>query len=582
MSFENSFNSSASKFFKKYINSSEDLSTIIDGKTVVNKYYLESNLAINDHRIFVFFNTAEEGLHHFNNLISKFNESLGYLKIDISTIASWIEKYNGDILCYNLENCVIVFSKGVSLYRIDIYPSKPLSWNNINGKTNQKNIEFGYPFSSPIDYNLPEFNNELDLKECIMLLSVFYQLQGRGSLEFSEMNSFYNQPEFEEFVNSKTFKDFTMYFIFNVFNNSIDIFETPALKKVFDTIFNSFSKFKLLELSLSLIYTTKKEATFKKVENSVLKVLLKKMETRDVVSYFQIRMNKYFKIQDGEFVLFAAMNQSNESVFKNIDSPEKEILFNDMVHESNSRATELRKSLIGDIPMNLNDRPTSLSVKTNVNDNRREYDPEAIKYNNSGSEKLKSQDFEGAIDDFQKAVELDPYILPCYISLSGLLINIRQEYSKTIDLTSKIIELEGFEKTKDINYASIYDNRGLAKSYLEDEVEAIKDFTKALEIDDSRGLTYTNRGFSQMQVGENELALEDLNKAIELDNTIQNIYFNRSKCRQSLGDFKGSLEDCNIAIEKDPENFNILQHKMFLDALFESGLGDSLSNLKEE
>lgn len=582
MSFENSFNSSASKFFKKYINSSEDLSTIIDGKTVVNKYYLESNLAINDHRIFVFFNTAEEGLHHFNNLISKFNESLGYLKIDISTIASWIEKYNGDILCYNLENCVIVFSKGVSLYRIDIYPSKPLSWNNINGKTNQKNIEFGYPFSSPIDYNLPEFNNELDLKECIMLLSVFYQLQGRGSLEFSEMNSFYNQPEFEEFVNSKTFKDFTMYFIFNVFNNSIDIFETPALKKVFDTIFNSFSKFKLLELSLSLIYTTKKEAAFKKVENSVLKVLLKKMETRDVVSYFQIRMNKYFKIQDGEFVLFAAMNQSNESVFKNIDSPEKEILFNDMVHESNSRATELRKSLIGDIPMNLNDRPTSLSVKTNVNDNRREYDPEAIKYNNSGSEKLKSQDFEGAIDDFQKAVELDPYILPCYISLSGLLINIRQEYSKTIDLTSKIIELEGFEKTKDINYASIYDNRGLAKSYLEDEVEAIKDFTKALEIDDSRGLTYTNRGFSQMQVGENELALEDLNKAIELDNTIQNIYFNRSKCRQSLGDFKGSLEDCNIAIEKDPENFNILQHKMFLDALFESGLGDSLSNLKEE
>ena len=85
-----------------------------------------------------------------------------------------------------------------------------------------------------------------------------------------------------------------------------------------------------------------------------------------------------------------------------------------------------------------------------------------------------------------------------------------------------------------------------------------------------------------MQVGENELALEDLNRAVDIDNTIPNIYFNRSKCRQSLGDFKGSLEDCNIAIEKNPENFNILQHKMFLDTLFESGLGDTLSNLKEE
>ena len=582
MSFENPFNSSASRFFKKYVDSSENLSKIIDGKTEVNKYYLESNLTINDHRIFIFFNTVEEGLGHFNNLVSRFNESLEYLKIDVSSVANWIEKYKSDIQCYNLENCVIMFSKGVSLYRIDIYPSKPLVWNNINGKTNQKNIEFGYPFSSPVDHNLPEFDIDLKLNESIIILSVLYQLHGRGSLDFSEMNSFYSQTEFEEFVNTKTFKDFIMYFVFNVFNKPIDIFETPALKKVFDTIVKSSSKFKLLKLSLALIYTTKNEATVKKVENSVLKVLLKKMEIRDVVSYFQIRMNKYFKIQDGEFFLFAAMNQSDESAFKQLNKSEREILFNDMVNESNSRAVELRKSLIGELPMDLNDRPTSLSVKTNENGGGREYNSEAIKYNNSGTEKLKSQNYEGAIEDFQKAVDLDPYILPCYISLSGLMINIRQDYSKTIDLTSKIIELEGFEKTKDVNYAQIYDNRGLAKSYLEDEVEAIKDFTKALEIDDSRGLTYTNRGFSQMQVGENELALEDLNRAVDIDNTIPNIYFNRSKCRQSLGDFKGSLEDCNIAIEKDPENFNIIQHKMFLDTLFESGLGDTLSNLKEE
>ena len=580
MAFENISNSSASRFFKKYIDSSVSLSKIIDGQTEVNKYYLESNLTINDHRIFIFFNTAVQGLDHFNKLISRFDNSLEYLKIDISTIAIWIEKHKGDILCHNLENCVIMFSKGVSLFRIDIYPIKPLVWSNISGNTNQKNIEFGFPFSSPIDHNLPELKNALSLNECIMLLSIFYQLQSRGSLEFSEMKSFYSEIEFEEFVKSKTFKDFVMYFVFNVFNKSIDIFETPALKKVFDTIIESYSKFNLLGLSLALIYTTKNEANLKVVENSVLKVLLKKMEIRDVISYFQMRLNKYFQIQDGEFMLFATMNQSNEPVFNNLSSFDKEILFNDMVNESNSRAVDLRKSLIGDMPMNLNDRPTSLSVKTNENDDKRDYDSEAIKYNNSGSKKLKSQDFEGAILDFQKAIDLDPYILPCYISLSALMINIRQDYNNTINLTSKIIELEGFEKTKDNNYAQIYDNRGLAKSYLEDEEDAIIDFNKALEIDDSRVLTYANRGVSHMQIGENELALEDLNKAIEIDNTIPGIYFNRSKCKQSLGDFKGSLEDCNIALEKDPENFNILQHKMFLDTLFESGLGDTLSNLK--
>ena len=53
------------------------------------------------------------------------------------------------------------------------------------------------------------------------------------------------------------------------------------------------------------------------------------MEIRDVVSYFQIRMNKYFKIQDGEFFLFAAMNQSDESVFKQLNKSETRNIFFD-------------------------------------------------------------------------------------------------------------------------------------------------------------------------------------------------------------------------------------------------------------
>jgi len=582
MPYESHPKSGALNFFNKHIDSFADLSNIINGKIEVDKYYLQSNVLANDHRIFIFFNTSEEGLSYFNKLILKFNENSEYLNVDYSIISKWIDKYKSDILCYNLEGCVIMFSKGVSLYRIDIYPSKHHTWNNIRGETNNKKIEFGYPFSSPVRHNLPDYKNDLSIKESVMILSIFYQIQSRNSLEFSEMETFYNSTDFEEFVNARTFKEFVMYFVFNVFNKSLDIFETPALKKVFDILLGSYSKFKLLNISLGLINTIKFNQNPKTIENSVLKALLKKMERRDVISYFQIRMNKYFKIQDGEFMLFAAMNQSNEFVFKDLSSSDKEILFNDMVNESNSKAIDLRKSLIGDMPMNLNDRPTSLSVKTNENVEEREYDSKAIKYKNSGSEKIKSQDFEGAMKDFQKAIDLDPYIIPCYESLSALKINIHQDYNNAIELTTKIIELEGYENNNNLIYSSIYDNRGLAKSYLEDEEGAIDDFDKALQIDNSRGFTYSNRGYSYTQIGENELALQDFNAAIEIDNDVPNVFFNRSKCKEALGDFKGSLEDCNIAIEKDPENFNILQHKIFLDALFESGLGDTLSNLKED
>ena len=168
-----------------------------------------------------------------------------------------------------------------------------------------------------------------------------------------------------------------------------------------------------------------------------------------------------------------------------------------------------------------------------------------------------------------------------YAPLSAIIINILQDYNQAIELTSKIIELVGFENNNDLIYADIYNNRGLAKSYLEEEVSAIEDFNKALEIDNSRGLTYVSRAFSYNNMGEIELALDDLNKAIDLDDSIPNVFFSRSSCKQQLGDFRGALDDCAIALEKDPGNINIIQQNKLLETLFKSGLGDTLSNSKD-
>ena len=231
--------------------------------------------------------------------------------------------------------------------------------------------------------------------------------------------------------------------------------------------------------------------------------------------------------------------------------------------------------------MNLQDRPTNLKVATNNDSESRTPNRDALELYNSGVEKLNRQDYENAIVDFRNSIDIDPYLLISYAPLSAIIINILQDYNQAIELTSKIIELEGFENNNDLIYADIYNNRGLAKSYLEEEELAIEDFNKALEIDNSRGLTYASRAFSHNNMGEAELALDDLNKAIDIDETIPNVFFSRSSCKQQLGDFRGALDDCVIALEKDPDNMNVIQQNKLLEALFKSGLGDSLSNSKD-
>ena len=273
------------------------------------------------------------------------------------------------------------------------------------------------------------------------------------------------------------------------------------------------------------------------------------------------------------------MYNSNDDKISILSDKQKETLFIDMVNESNDDAIKIRKSLIGELPMNLVERPTSLKVQTNE---KTTFDQKALDLYETAFQNINNQSFDNALNCLEKSIEIDPLILPSYIALSGLYINNYGRYEDAVKVCTKIIDLDGFEKSNDKNYAQIYDNRGLAKSYLEDEEDAINDFNKSLSIDNNRPITLTSRAFSQMQIGNNSQALDDLNKAILMDDSIPNIYFNRSKCKQSLGDFQGSLDDCLIAFERDPNNIHIQEHKMFLETLKESELWDVLNNPEKE
>src|SRR4029077_18844208 len=96
-------------------------------------------------------------------------------------------------------------------------------------------------------------------------------------------------------------------------------------------------------------------------------------------------------------------------------------------------------------------------------------------YNSRGLAKEAKGDYDGAIADFNRAIELDPKL------------------------------------------AIFYTNRGLAKEAKGDLDGAIADYTRAIELDPKQPGAYMNRGLAKEAKGDLDGAIPDFNRANELD-----------------------------------------------------------------
>ncbi len=115
---------------------------------------------------------------------------------------------------------------------------------------------------------------------------------------------------------------------------------------------------------------------------------------------------------------------------------------------------------------------------------------EYLEYLDNVLSKYKLGDFSGAIQDCNKAIELNP------------------------------------------NHADAYNNRGASKLNLGDYMGAIQDCNKAIELNPNFAEAYYNRGYSKYNLGDYMGAIQDCNKAIELNPNFAEAYYNRGKMAQ--------------------------------------------------
>ena len=141
-----------------------------------------------------------------------------------------------------------------------------------------------------------------------------------------------------------------------------------------------------------------------------------------------------------------------------------------------------------------------------------ELSPRAVFYSNRGVVRADLGDKQGAIEDYNQAIKINP------------------------------------------NYAPAYNNRGNVRAELGNKQGAIDDYNQVIRINPNYALAYYNRGIVRDELGDKQGAIDDYNLAIKINPNDAQAYYNRGIVRKELGDKQGAIDDYTQAIKFNPND----------------------------
>ncbi|MCM1981792.1 tetratricopeptide repeat protein [Lyngbya confervoides] len=169
----------------------------------------------------------------------------------------------------------------------------------------------------------------------------------------------------------------------------------------------------------------------------------------------------------------------------------------------------------------------------------------ALDYLIRAEQRLTQGDYQGAIADLNRVIQIDSMFAPAYIFRGAAKVNLR-DYPSAIADFNQAIQL-------DPTLALAYVGRGEAKANLGDYPSAIADFNQAIQLDPTLALAYVGRGVTKANLGDYPGAIAELNQAIQLDPTLATAYANRSEGYTLLKKGSEALQDAEQAIRLDPK-----------------------------
>jgi tetratricopeptide (TPR) repeat protein len=113
-----------------------------------------------------------------------------------------------------------------------------------------------------------------------------------------------------------------------------------------------------------------------------------------------------------------------------------------------------------------------------------------------------NENFSESVEEFTKAIEIDPDFALAYVSRGAALMKMGKARESITDFDKAI--------ATDPDYPKPYHLRGLARIELEDHQGALEDFSNAIRLDPDYGPAYYSRATLQVKLGREDLATNDI------------------------------------------------------------------------
>ncbi|MEH1999529.1 MAG: tetratricopeptide repeat protein [Nostoc sp.] len=180
-----------------------------------------------------------------------------------------------------------------------------------------------------------------------------------------------------------------------------------------------------------------------------------------------------------------------------------------------------------------------------------------------GVNKYQAGNYEGAVEDFNQVIKLDPQNALAYNSRGDAYYRLG-DYEQAQADSSQAILLNPQD-------ANAYFDRGFAFSELGKYKEAIADYTQAIKLNSKNAYAYYGRGLALAQLKNNKAAMGDFSKAIALKPQSTEAYLQRGILRRRLRQRLEAIQDFDTVIKINPSDAR---------AYYQRGLTQSINKQK--
>lgn len=156
-----------------------------------------------------------------------------------------------------------------------------------------------------------------------------------------------------------------------------------------------------------------------------------------------------------------------------------------------------------------------------------------------------SDDDQESMVNYNKAIKLNPKFVMAYFGRAELK-DILEDYNGAIKDITKAMEID--PNTKELSYYL----RAEVKMKLQDYQGAIADYSNSIEINPYSGQVYYHRGIAKLKLDDYLGAISDLTTAIKRGDTSFDVYFERGILKHKLEDYRGAIADFTDAIKSEP------------------------------